>query len=123
MGYVYADLTVRGRKEKKVKALVDTGASYVVLDPQTVAELEFSPTAYNVELTLADRQKARAQLFLGEAEVEGRKGPIFVAQLDVPVPLLGVFALETLGLRPDPLTGKLEVIGPEGGYLLLSVGE
>jgi len=41
-----------------------------------------------------------------------------VAELDAPVPLLGVYALETLGLKPDPLTGRLEVVGPEGGYLL-----
>jgi predicted aspartyl protease len=33
-------------------------------------------------------------------------------------PILGTYALETLGLKPNPVTGKLEVIGPEGGYLL-----
>jgi hypothetical protein len=33
-------------------------------------------------------------------------------------PILGIYALETLGLKPNPVTGKLEVIGPEGGYLL-----
>jgi predicted aspartyl protease len=32
--------------------------------------------------------------------------------------ILGIYALETLGLKPNPVTGKLEVIGPEGGYLL-----
>jgi len=31
---------------------------------------------------------------------------------------MGVYALETLGLKPNPLTGRLEIIGPEGGYLL-----
>jgi hypothetical protein len=45
-------------------------------------------------------------------------GPAFVAELDVPTPILGTYALETLGLKPNPVTGKLEVIGPEGGYLL-----
>lgn len=51
-------------------------------------------------------------------EAEGRRGPVFVAELHVPSPLLGVFALESLGLKPNPVPGKLEVIGPEGGYLL-----
>lgn len=41
-----------------------------------------------------------------------------MAELDVPTPIMGVYALETLGLKPNPLTGRLEIIGPEGGYLL-----
>jgi predicted aspartyl protease len=52
---------------------------------------------------------------LAEAEAEGRRGPAFVAELDVPTPILGIYALETLGLKPNPVTGKLEFIGPEGG--------
>ena len=68
--------------------------------------------------TLADKRKVKAKLYLAEAEAEGRKGPVFVAGLDVPTPILGTYALETLGLKPNPVTGKLEVVGPEGGYLL-----
>ena len=41
-----------------------------------------------------------------------------MAELDVPTPIMGVYALEALGLKPNPLTGQLEVVGPEGGYLL-----
>ncbi len=119
MGYVYTDLIVRGKKEKRIRALVDAGASYIVLDAETIRELELTPTQYEVELTLADKRRVRARLFVGEAEAEGRRGPVFVAELDTPTPLLGIFALETLGLRPNPTTGKLEIIGPEGGYLLL----
>ena len=118
MGYVYAEFIIRGKREKKIKALVDTGGSYVVLSPQTIRELELPPTPYEVTLTLADRRLIKARLYVAEAEAEGRKGPVLVAELDTPTPLVGVFALETLGLRPNPLTGRLEVIGPEGGYLL-----
>lgn len=118
MGYVYTDLIVRGVREKMVRALVDTGASYLVLDPKTISEIGLSPTPYEVELTLADRRRVRARLYLAEVMAEGRKGPVLVAEFNVPTPLLGVFALETLGLRPNPLTGRLEVVGPEGGYLL-----
>lgn len=83
-----------------------------------ISELELTPTGYNVELTLADRRKVRARLFVAEAEVEGRRGPVFVIELDTPTPLLGIFALETLGLKSNPLIGKLEIVGSEGGYLL-----
>ena len=51
-------------------------------------------------------------------EVKGRRGPAFVAELNVPTPLLGVHALGTLGFKVNPRTGEMEEISPEGGYLL-----
>jgi hypothetical protein len=67
---------------------------------------------------LADRRSVEAKLFLAEVEAQGRKGPAFVAELDTPRPLLGVYALETLGFKVNPKTGELEEIAPEGGFLL-----
>lgn len=118
VGYIYIDLIIRGKNSRSVRALVDTGSAYIVLDPKTVSEIGLLETPYNVELTLADKRRVRAKLYLAEVEAEGRRGPAFVAELETPAPLLGTYALETLGLKPNPLTGKLEVIGPEGGYLL-----
>jgi predicted aspartyl protease len=118
MGYVYAEIKVKGREQRSIRALVDTGATYLILDSTTIRELDLSSTPYQVGLTLADKRKIKAKLYVAEVEAEGRTGPVMVAEVDVPVPLLGVFALESLGLKPDPLSGKLEVIGPEGGYML-----
>ena len=118
MGYTYVDLVVRGRVSRNVRALVDTGSVYVVLDPKTISEIGLHETPFEVELTLADKRKVKARLYLAEVEAEGRRGPAFVAELDVPTPMMGTYALETLGLKPNPVTGKLEVVGPEGGYLL-----
>jgi len=44
--------------------------------------------------------------------------PGIIRELDVPTPVLSVYALETLGLKVNPRTGELEEISPEGGYLL-----
>jgi len=119
MGVVYVSVTVRGAKAaKSIKMLVDTGFTYIVLSPNVVRELDLIKTPYTVELTLADGRKAEARLYLAEVEVKGRRGPAFIAELDVPVPLLGVYALETLGFKVNPRTGELEEISPEGGYLL-----
>jgi len=118
MGYVYVDLILRGRLSKSVRALVDTGSAYIVVDPKTISEIGLFETPFSVELTLADKRRVKAKLYLAEVEAEGRRGPAFVAELDVPTPIVGVYALETLGLKPNPLTGQLEVVGPEGGYLL-----
>jgi predicted aspartyl protease len=118
VGYIYVDLIIRGKNSKNIRALVDTGSAYIVLNPKTISEIGLLETPFNVELTLANKRKIKAKLFLAEVEAEGRRGPVFVAELDIPIPLMGVYALETLGLKPNPLTGRLEVIGPEGGYLL-----
>ena len=118
MGYSYVEMVVRGKIPRSIRALVDTGSTYVVIDPKSISEIGLPETPFEVELTLADRRKVKAKLYLAEVEAEGRKGPVFVAELDVPTPILGTYALETLGLKPNPVTGKLEVVGPEGGYLL-----
>ncbi len=119
MGFTYVNVTVRGMKASRdVRMLVDTGSTYIVLDPETIKELGLLETPYTADLLLADGRKIRAKLFLAEVEVKGRRGPAFVAELNVPTPLLGVHALETLGFKMNPKTGELEAISPEGGYLL-----
>ena len=115
---MYTHVTVRGALGSKTfRMLVDT-ATYVVLDPESVKELGLVETPYVVELVLANGSRERAKIYVGEAEVRGRRGPVMVAALKTPVPLLGVYALESLGFKVDPRTGELEEIGPEGGYLL-----
>jgi len=119
LGFTYVNIVIYGRKGlKDLRMLVDTGSTYTVLDPKTIEELGLLETPYTVELTLADKRKIKARLFLAEVEVAGRRGPVFVAEVDTPTPLLGVYALETLGFKVDPKTGRLEEISPEGGYLL-----
>lgn len=119
MGFIYIDVVVHGRRAlKAIRMLVDTGSTYIVLDPGTVNELDLLPTPYSVELTLADKRVIKSRLHVAEVEVRGRRGPAFVAELDTPIPLLGVYALETLGFKVNPRTGELEEISPEGGYLL-----
>lgn len=122
MGFTYVDVTIRGRKESRsVKMLVDTGSTYIVLDPKTIRELNLMETPHDATLVLADKRVVKVRVFVGEAEVKGRSGPAFVAELDTPTPLLGVYALETLGFRVDPRSGELEEISPEGGYLLTMI--
>jgi predicted aspartyl protease len=119
MGFTYVNVTVRGMKASRdVKMLVDTGSTYIVLDPETIKELGLLETPYTADLLLADGRKIRAKLFLAEVEVKERRGPAFVAELNVPTSLLGVHALETLGFKVNPRTGEMEEISPEGGYLL-----
>ncbi|MGC8999169.1 MAG: aspartyl protease family protein [Candidatus Bathyarchaeia archaeon] len=122
MGFTYVSVKVIGMgKTASLRMLVDTGSTYIVLDPGTIKELGLLETPYKVKLTLADKREVEANLFLAEVEVEGRRGPAFIAELETPRPILGVYALETLGFKVNPKTGSLEEISPEGGYLLLSL--
>jgi len=120
MGFVYVDVKVCGlRSSRTIRMLVDTGSTYIVLSPDIVREFGLLETPYNVEL--ADGRKA-SRLYLAEVEARGRRGPALIAELDAPTPLLGVYALETLGFKANPRTGELEEISPEGGYLLAGSG-
>jgi len=116
-GFAYVNVLVRGkRKEKSFEMLVDTGSTYIVLSPDEIEDLGLHETPYKVKLT--DKREVEVSVFLAEVEVKGRKGPAFVAELETPKPLLGVYALETLGFKVNPRTGEIEEISPEGGYLL-----
>jgi len=119
VGFVYVDVIVRGSKSSRsIRMLVDTGSTYIVLRPDLIRELGLYETPYAVEVTLADGRRVKTKLYLAEVEVKGRRGPALVAELDTPIPLLGVYALETLGFKGNPRTGEVEEISPEGGYLL-----
>ena len=116
MGFTYVNVTVHGRKASRdIKMLVDTGSTYIVLNPEVIRELGLIETPYSIELTLADKRRVKTKLYLAEVEVRGRKGPAFIAELNVPTPILGVYALETLGFKVNPRTGELEEVSPEGG--------
>ena len=61
---MYADLVVRGRASRRIRALVDTGSACIVLDPRTIAELGLFETPFEVELMPADKRKVRSKLYL-----------------------------------------------------------
>jgi len=41
VGYIYVDLIIRGKNSKNIRALVDTGSAYIVLDPKIISEMVF----------------------------------------------------------------------------------
>jgi len=76
MGYIYVDLILRGRFSKSIRALVDTGSAYIVMDPKTISEVGLFETPFSVELTLADKRRVKAKLYLAEVEAGDRRGPL-----------------------------------------------
>ena len=107
MRHVVVGAVVRGKGEYVGEFLVDTGASFTVL-PLELAEKLLYETPYTVELRLDNGRKVRARVFVGEVEIEGRKGPVRILAFPGAQPVIGVDTLETLGLKVDPTTGRLE---------------
>jgi predicted aspartyl protease len=108
VGHVFLKAVFRGKEVLEVdKMLVDTGASFTVM-PLRVAEKYFIETPFKVDLKLGDGRVVKARVFVAEAEIEGRRGPLRILAFEGAVPVIGVDTLETLGLKVDPLTGKVE---------------
>ena len=91
----------------EVNALVDTGATLTVIPRDVARELRLKPTGRSVVETSAGRlELERTRIWL-ELEGEGEIVPALISDVIDKV-LIGVTALEVLGLQVDPLTGRLK---------------
>jgi predicted aspartyl protease len=108
MGHIFVGAKFRGKDVLEVdRILVDTGASFTVM-PLDLAEKHFIETPFEVELKLGDGRIVKAKMFVAEVEIEGRRGPLRIMAFKDAMPVIGVDTLETLGLRVDPSTGRVE---------------
>ena len=93
-------------KRISLKALVDTGATSPAL-PEDVVEKLGLPVYGEVEAeTATGREKVRLALAIIQIEDRTAASYIIVRPRGT-TPLIGVVALEQMGYRVDPVTGKL----------------
>jgi len=110
MGHLWVDIQISDlerKHSKKVKALVDTGASLTTLPKKIADELGIKPTSEGRVMTGAGEIKLKG----GEAwiKLKGKEEPFPVWISDIiDKVLLGVVVLESLGFKVDPTTGTLE---------------
>ena len=97
----------------KEKALVDTGATLTVLPRKVAGELLVKPDTRAKVLTAAGPLEVESgEVVIG---IMGRSSTVRIVISDIiDKVLVGVVALETLGLTVDPQTGSVK----EGSYLL-----
>lgn len=98
---------------KEIELLVDTGAFYTALPSKLMRDLGIE-ARWRTTVTVADNRQLETPVGAAYIGLNGREGIIFVTELDVPVPLLGVMALETLGFKVDPVERRLEPTRPFG---------
>ena len=97
----------------EVEFMVDTGSLYTFVGPGLAARLglDFPVTS---DIVLANNTRMQVPLGVAYLRMQGREGGILVGSLEVPMPLLGVTALEILGFKVNPLAQTIEYDRPFG---------
>jgi clan AA aspartic protease len=106
MGHVFQSVRLSAVREQEVSMLVDTGATYSLIGPKLAEDLGVT-CPLRQAVTLANGQRIEADLGLVRVQIGDRVAgqPVLVAECDEPI--LGVEALEALGLAVDPSSGSL----------------
>ncbi len=108
IGEVYAQVTVRGpRARRRKRLLVDTGSTYTWLRSSLLHELGVKPFAEDSFETI-DGSEARRSIGEALVEYEGDiRTTIVVFAGEREAQVLGLYALEGLGLEVDPRGRRL----------------
>ncbi len=105
-------------KERELRLLVDIGASLPVIPRSLAAELEIRPVERRI-FTLADRTQIERDVGWIGITCSGRScATLAILGVSDDVALLGMMALEALGLEVDPVRMALR---PAVQYLLMKV--
>ena len=122
MGHTYVKATfynpieyveyVQGKREFKnvrkvdLQALVDTGATFPALPDNLVEDLGLPIIGEGEAEVAAGKEKVK--LALGVTQIEDKTaGSYIMMRPKGTAPLIGVVALEQMGFKVDPTTGKL----------------
>jgi len=108
MGHVYVKAQIEARRRVTVEFLVDTGATHTIISPALAKDIGASPLPRRFTVALADGRRRRLQACSLGVTVAGRSGPTVALLLPGSEPLLGVEALEALGLKVNPQRRCLE---------------
>jgi len=120
MGHVFVTAELSWVNTEQVRLLVDTGATYTLLPGDLVQRLGIAPSPRPVRVTLADGSEKDFQLGTVLVRLEHREaGATVLVAPPGSEPLLGVEALEALGLAVDPTSHKLR---PTRAHGVLAVG-
>jgi predicted aspartyl protease len=114
MGHVFVDIVVKGSRgeEKLEKVLVDTGASYTVLDLDIVERVSAWRIPFRISLELGDGRVVEAETYAAIVCIGDRCAPTLVASFRGAKNVVGVRTLEDLGLAVDPVSKRLVPVRP-----------
>jgi clan AA aspartic protease len=114
LGYVNVRAKISDPEQtrtKELEFLVDTGASYMVIRPRIADELGLKRLK-KTRVTLADKREVEVGYTLAYVSLLGREAPVTALVFDSPMPLLGTFTLQVLGLEADPTKHEIRPSRP-----------
>jgi clan AA aspartic protease len=119
MGYVQvlAGLGTAEDNTTEITFLVDTGSFYTIV-PQELADTAGIQATVATRARTADNRSIPMATGMAYMKLLGREAAVPVGILDVPMPLLGVTALESLGLKVNHVNQTVELDRPFGPGLL-----
>ena len=117
MGHVYINATIRGKRQKKARFLVDTGATHSLISPKMAKEAGLVVGPVKDTVRLANGKTIRIPLASVLVKIDGREAgaTFWIGPCDEP--LIGVETLEALGMAVDPRSGRLKPTRPYAGRL------
>jgi len=107
MDHVYQRVELAAVHEEELTILVDTGATYSLIPPSLADRLGVSRLPRKQTIILADGRRIEAEVGTVMVRIGDRSAATTVVIAECDEPLLGVEALEALGLAVDPTTGSL----------------
>ena len=120
MAHIYQEVRLRTEKVTTTRMLVDTGATFSVIPPDLGKLLGIKRPRRSVKVRLADNRSIRLGADVAILQVDEREAPATILVGKVDEPILGVEALEALGLVVDPKKKRLSPSRPYavrlGGY-------
>lgn len=116
IGYFHVDITVRGGKAARElkNVLIDTGATYTALPENVLEEVGAGRIPTEVEVELGNGKKVKAKAYGIAIKIEEVEAPSIGITFEGAQTVIGVETLESIGLKLDPTTGKLEFTRPKG---------
>ncbi len=112
MGHIHEKVRLRAAKAATVRMLVDTGATFSIILRELAKALGIKKPRRSVSVRLADGRRVRLGADVAILQVDGREAPATILVRKVDEPILGVEALEALGLVVDPKRKRLSPSRP-----------
>ncbi len=107
MGHIHVEVRLSAVRPATVRMLVDTGATYSFVPEEVATAIGAPRLPERIPVTLADGSVQRLEVGLAKVTLEGREAAVTLVIGKVLEPLLGVEALDALGLAADPKAGTL----------------
>ncbi|MBI4548573.1 MAG: hypothetical protein HY707_11365 [Ignavibacteriae bacterium] len=116
MGHLYTDIVVKGVKSAKElkNVLIDSGDTYTVLPGNVLEEIGASLLPTEVVLELGNGTRVKAKAYGMVVSILGAEAPSIGITFEGAQSVVGVETLESIGIKLDPTTSRLEFTRPKG---------